>query len=124
MADWANTTGCSRPRGRQGAMLMYRTAVSLIVEHDCAHVKLSDLVRVYLEDEDACFGCLQNLVEQFAVEGVELRRDMPPDCENNYIAVLSALSECAHACMVDAHRPVVTSQVMSQAFGPQPIRKA
>ena len=109
---------------RESAKTLYEHIVVIMVENGCGHLSLGQITGAVLEEDSICFACLQNMVKHFAVEGAELRKDQPPDSDGNFAAVLSALSECAHACAVDRQRPLVVSRVMSKSFGPPAVRRA
>lgn len=118
---WSSDCDCAAQTAND-AKALYEHVVSVTVENGCANLKLGEITGVLLEDSSACFTCLQNLVQHFGIEGAEVQRDQPPNSDENFTAVLAALSECAHACVVDKWR--VISRLMSRAFGSQPVHKA
>ena len=122
-AKWSNDCDCAAQTAND-AKALYERIISAAVESGCADLNLAEITSAILEDSSACFGCLKNLVQHFGIEGSEVQQDQPPDSDENFTAVLAALSECAHACVVDKWRPMVISRSMSRAFGPQPVRKA
>lgn len=108
----------------EDAKALYEGLAAILVETGHADLRLGDLVGVLLGEDCICFACLSNLVRHFAAEGCELREDLVPNCEENEVAVLSALSECAHALAIDRQRPLVASKVLAQALEVPPEAKA